>query len=183
MDPVPEREYLSEGNHYLQDVIPHLDHIQTIGVDPTHWTICTRERKKGEHCGHLWNDTLKYCFQTPLWWQINFRSVLLTKVFRQTDQDWVDKLSEIKIGEVSDEILEFLGSLRRPLPQLDNGIKPTRLHTHRKTVDQVNIEEFKRLQSQKYQFDAIDVGKLQSEDYKTIRDFCKEEFEEHRKYS
>jgi hypothetical protein len=127
-------------------------------VDPYCWSTCSRTVARGAVCGHVWNETLKYCFQTPSWFSIGFRSVILTKIFRQTDQKWVDMLGKLKVGEVTGEILQFLRSLRRPLGKIAGGVKPTRLYTHRSTVERENEEEFRKLTGNEYHFDAIDEG-------------------------
>lgn len=141
--------------------IPYIHQIHSLNVDPDCWSLCSRSlphHEGGGVCGHIWNESLKYCFQTPAWFSINFKSVILTKVFRQTDQAWVNILSKLKVGEVTDDILQYLESLRRPLRDLDSGVKPTRLYTHRSTVERENEEEFQKLTTQQYDFDAIDEG-------------------------
>lgn len=124
---------------------------------------------------------MRYCFQTPTWSKINFRSVLLTKVYRQTDKDWVDKLNKIKMGEATREILDYLHLLKRPLGPTKSGITPTRLYTHRQTVDNENDEEFKKLKCDMYEFDAIDYGQITKENKFDVRDLTEAELEEHRK--
>lgn len=123
----------------------------TIGIDPRLWCHCV--------CGQPWNATLKYVFQTKAWEEANFGVVVLTKVHRQQDQKWVDMLSKIKLGQHDTEVLNFLDSLRRPLPEID-GVKPTKLYTHRANVQSENNAEFKKINEPESTFEAIDSGRM-----------------------
>lgn len=183
--PSSARDYLPNGDSRIQK-IPLLEHIHSTGVDSERWTICNRsllKKQPSEVCGHLWNDTVKFCFQTPTWSQIGFHSVLLEKVFRQQDQKWVDMLNRIKMGEKDHDILEYLGELKRPLESLENGIKPTNLYTHRCKVDKVNQVEFHRLTGKEYVFNAIDWGSYHSVDGITVNDMPTVRLNEHCKSS
>jgi hypothetical protein len=93
----------------------------------------------------------------------------------------VDILGKLKVGEVTDDILKYLGSLRRPLRDLDNGVKPTRLYTHRRTVERENEEEFQKLNTQQYTFDAIDEG-IMNKGTKEMRPLKPRELDEYSKY-
>jgi hypothetical protein len=85
-------------------------------------------------------------------------------------------LSKLKVGEVTDEILRYLYNLERPLPELTNGVKPTRLYTHRGPVEQDNELEFNKLNGTVYRFDAIDEGVINKGGLK-IRELTPEELE------
>lgn len=181
--PSSVRDYLPKNHPDIQK-IRFLNHIHSIGVDCERWTVCNRfldKKQQTEECGHLWNDSLKYCFQTPTWYEIKFVPVILEKVHRQQDQEWVKMLERIKIGDASSDILDYLDGLKRPLVSKD-GIKPTKLYTHKKPVDRENQEEFKKLQSQMYPFDAVDRGNFCAEDSFQRRDLTTEELEEHCKF-
>lgn len=183
--PIPDRDYLASGDSRVQK-IPFLTHIYSIGVDSERWTVCNRlllTKQPAEYCGHLWNDSLKYCFQTPTWSSIAFHSVLLTEVFRQVDKNWVDMLDKIKLGDMSPEILNYLASLNRPLDLLDDGIKPTMLYTHKKKVKDINDAEFRQLTTQTYDFDAVDWGHSHKEDGSGAKDMTSSELDKHCKSS
>lgn len=179
------RDYLPDGDSRIQK-IPLLEYIYSTGVDKERWTVCSRlllKKQPKEECGHLWNDSVKYCFQTPTWSKIGFHSVLLEKVFRQTDEKWVAMLNRIKIGDTGDDILKYLGELKRPLELVNGGIKPTNLYTHRCKVDKVNQAEFRQLTGQEYVFNAIDWGSYHSVDGITVSDIPTVPLNEHCKSS
>ncbi|KAA8897382.1 hypothetical protein FN846DRAFT_755535, partial [Sphaerosporella brunnea] len=81
--------------------------------------------------------------------------VVLTKVHCQHDQQWVDMLGKVKLGNVDEDVLDFLESLRRPLPEV-GGVRPTRLYTHRANVQNGNEQEFRKLDESESAFEAID---------------------------
>lgn len=87
-------------------------------------------------------------------------------------------LNRIKKGKRDDDILEYLNKLDRPLAQV-NGIVPTRLYTHRKTVEQMNQEEFKKLDNQEYIFNAVDEGSLETGDGFRVRNLTEYELANH----
>ena len=66
-------------------------------------------------------------------------------------------LSRIKLGNVDDSVLDFLESLRRPLPEI-SGLRPTKLYTHKSDVQLENDREFEKLEGPVYRFKAIDSG-------------------------
>ncbi|CUS12476.1 unnamed protein product [Tuber aestivum] len=158
--PREERSYLPPDHGYITERIEFLNEIHALRVDSARWSHCSRTGRDREVCGHLWNETIKYCFQTPTWFKIGFNSVVLTQVFRQADPAWIEKLGKLKVGQVTPDIMTFLLGLRRPLGELASGVKPTRLYTHRKTVVDENDQEFKKLKGTEYCFDAIDEGTI-----------------------
>lgn len=174
--PKTEREFLDENDPRIEG-IPFHNRIHSVGVDPKRWTVCKRP-VSSTICGHLWNETVKYCFQTSIWSKMGFRFISLTKVFRQTDETWVEMLRKIKMGEVDDEILDYLELLKKPLGTLESGIKPTKLYTHRKKVDQENEEEFMKLEGNTYRFNAVDTGRFMAEDHRFVRNMEHAELEE-----
>jgi len=134
--------------HYLPGPPP--DVYTTVGIDPKKWCTCDK-------CGHPYNEALKYVFQTKSWNEASFNCVILTKVHRQKDQQWVDILSKIKVGDVDEEVLNFLEGLRRPLDEV-GGVKPTKLYTHRVNVQSENDTEFRKLKETEFSFRAQDSG-------------------------
>lgn len=87
-------------------------------------------------------------------------------------------LNRIKKGSRDSDILKYLDGLDRPL-NLTSGITPTRLYTHRKTVEQMNQEEFKKLKYQEYTFNAVDGGSFETANGFHIRNLTKYELDDH----
>ncbi|KAF8461267.1 hypothetical protein BDZ91DRAFT_663553, partial [Kalaharituber pfeilii] len=97
------------------------------------------------------------------WEELGFnnrwQTFLLHKVWRQSDQEWVDILGKLKYGEVNQHVKQYLENLKRPL-QVKGGIKPTRLYTHRADANYENQLEFSKLPFQMYPFEAVDSGEV-----------------------
>jgi ATP-dependent DNA helicase PIF1 len=148
LPPPIERVYLTQENR--QKHIEVLERQELLGVLPDRWSRC-------RHCQWLWNDTVKFSFQTPSWEACEFKNVLLKKVFRQSDQDWVDILAQIKEGNTPPEVISALMEMQRQLPDID-GIKPTKLYSHRADVRDENDGEFRKLKSQARRYLALDEG-------------------------
>lgn len=145
IDQPHERKYLSEDDPRVEELNPYL-HI--VGVAKDRWTTCSRnhEKYRDKICGHLWNPTVKYAFQTTQWVQANFVNLSLTKIYRQKDEEWINILGKIKKGSFWEQgVSQKLYSLQRELPKLPSGIVPTILHSHRGYVAERNDLEFKRL--------------------------------------
>jgi len=81
--------------------------------------------------------------------------VFLETVFRQTDLVWINHLARIARGKVDEKVLDYLEGLRRELPQDKVGIKPTKLYSHRKKVDEENAEELAKLPGNGYSFHSV----------------------------
>lgn len=138
------------------------DH-RRLGIDPTRWAICPGAPRSRKGCGHPYNDTIKYAFQSLTWQDVGFdkkdKIFKLEKVWRQDDQEWVNVLGKLKLGEVDADAIQYLHNLKRPLV-IKDGVKPTKLYTHRMNVEAENQREFEKLPGQTYNFHAIDVGRI-----------------------
>ena len=143
-----ERKYLPEDDPRVRGLSPYF---HKVGVAKDRWTTCSRsfyDKKENRNriCGHLWNPTIKYAFQTDQWVQAKFVNLSLTKIYRQKDEEWINILGNIKKGSYWEQnVSEKLFSLQRELPVLSSGIRPTILHSHREYVAALNNLEFKHL--------------------------------------
>ncbi|KAA6419235.1 MAG: DNA repair and recombination PIF1 [Trebouxia sp. A1-2] len=97
-----------------------------------------------------------YTFQCPAWTQCNLHQVLLTKVFRQRNPEFVRMLNDIRTGNGRTAIQQLLQLCTRPLPE-QNGIKPTQLFSKNADVA-LEGEEFLALSNSKIniKFQAFD---------------------------
>ena len=98
-----------------------------------------------------------YCFESDLWQQAGFTSLMLTKNFRQSSGKFLEALGEIRLGKVSDEVNDMLES--RINAKLDTDIKPIKLFSHKYKVDQENIDNLNQLSNEKIHSHAIFTGK------------------------
>jgi hypothetical protein len=156
--------FLATSSKHLS-VLP--EDIHDHDVDPGRWKLCHK-------CLHPHNDTIKYVFQTRTWLEAGFETVVLEKVHRQTNKEWVDHLVRIGRGEISEDTLDYLESLTRPLPTL-RGIKPTLLYARRADVDRENNKELALLPHPEHTFKALDTVTTSME----VFEESEEELEEH----
>ena len=72
------------------------------------------------------NEEPVFAFEAESWGTAIRHQVLLTEVFRQRDQDFVDALNELRVGRPSQRTIALFTSLSRE-PAYTDGIKPTEL--------------------------------------------------------
>lgn len=66
----------------------------------------------------------EFCFKSPLWDKLKFTTIELKTVMRQTDQRFIKALNEIRIGNISDESMDYLENF------CISNKKPTESMTH-----------------------------------------------------
>lgn len=100
-----------------------------------------------------------FCFQARCWSRCFKRSdcVELSQIFRQTDSDFVGLLNEVRRGKCSDLMARQLQASNGDAWP-DDGILPTRLHTHKHSLDRVNKEAIAGLVGDPVSFKALDSG-------------------------
>ncbi|KAG7444886.1 uncharacterized protein BT62DRAFT_196568 [Guyanagaster necrorhizus] len=69
---------------------------------------------------------VKFAFEAKLWSETIKRTFNLTKVFRQTDQKFVNMLNEMRFGCLSATSIARFRSLARNI-EYDDGLGPTEL--------------------------------------------------------
>ena len=90
-------------------------------------------------------DFKAYSFQTMFFRDADFAYVELTRVFRQSDVPMVAALSKIRRGCIDADVRQFIASCTRPLPESEEGIKPTVLYARNKDVDAENETNLRAL--------------------------------------
>ncbi len=85
-----------------------------------------------------------YCFECPTWESCKLDICYLTENMRQCDPLFQKVLSEIRMGRLSDEGRELLLS-RVGVKVGTEDIIPTKLFSHRKSVDEINEENLKQI--------------------------------------
>lgn len=99
-----------------------------------------------------------YAFQCPAWRRCRFDTVLLTKVFRQSEAEFMALLDDIRDGDkavAASAIERLVRRCKRPLPA-NGGIKPTQIFSRNKEVDDMNATEMARLGQAAHVFHAKD---------------------------
>lgn len=103
-------------------------------------------------------DETDYCFTSENWNSCVPHFIELKTVFRQTDEKFVDILNQIRIGEVTDETVKILNTLKRPLETKD-GIEPTRLYARNIDVDAENRRYLDQIDEEEFNFKSEDTAR------------------------
>lgn len=80
-----------------------------------------------------------YFFNARVWKRVGFHVVELTKIFRQSDEAFINLLNNIRNYNVTSNELDILSELKNngACQRYDNG--NIHICTHRKTVDEINM--------------------------------------------
>ncbi|KAG5720073.1 hypothetical protein E4T56_gene8823 [Termitomyces sp. T112] len=111
------------------------------------------------------NGQVKFAFEASMWTETIRHTYNLTKVFRQSDQDFVDMLNEMRFGRLSQKSIAKFKSLSRPI-DYEDGLAATELFPRREDVDRSNTERINRLHTDEAHFISIDGGMIQDENQK-----------------
>lgn len=81
-----------------------------------------------------------YLFESATWKQLNLKNFLLTKTYRQTDEEFVQCLNRIRLGRQTSGDIELLKTRLHVKPELSqtNGIAATQLYALCNDVDMIN---------------------------------------------
>ncbi|GAA5935910.1 uncharacterized protein JCM15063_001846 [Sporobolomyces koalae] len=123
-------------------------------VDPK-W----KDPKKAEHIGGclLEYRQRRFVFETDAWSECQFQVMELTKVFRQSDPDFIAVLEKIRRGVCDQQCVDLFALCGSELKE--GGaiqIRPTNLYPTRKDVDNENQREFAALKEEEFEFKATD---------------------------
>jgi len=81
--------------------------------------------------------SVKFAFESPVWWEIVKETVQLKRIFRQKDPVFQNILDEARVGEISAESLAILKT-RCDLTWDHEPIQPTLLFSRNVQVDSIN---------------------------------------------
>ena len=85
-----------------------------------------------------------YCFESVIWKLLKLNTVLLTEQIRQRDDNEFQLiLSQLRYGEMTDEIFNRLKQLKKHT--FENDVKPTILYSKNVNVDKINEREYQKL--------------------------------------
>ncbi|EIE23816.1 hypothetical protein COCSUDRAFT_83691 [Coccomyxa subellipsoidea C-169] len=100
----------------------------------------------------------RFAFEADCWDTCISTCLLLTKVYRQADREFVDILSAVRSGRCGASVLGKLKAhCGRPLGEVDS-ILPTKLYTHTDDVDAINSCHLAELGGEAVRFVAQDTG-------------------------
>lgn len=99
----------------------------------------------GDFCQLPCVGTQKFCFEAKTWNQCINETIYLTKILRQTDEIFQNCLSNIRIGNITEDVVKILSSRVGQKLENEHGIKPTMLFSKNIDVDRVNDIELDKL--------------------------------------
>ena len=104
-----------------------------------------------------------FAFQSPVWHKCGMQEVILTKVFRQADEDFVAILNDLREGRGQTALAALAQRCARPLPSV-HGIQPTELYARNADVDTVNAAQLRMLDTPLHEYHAVDTVRSATEE-------------------
>jgi ATP-dependent DNA helicase PIF1 len=99
----------------------------------------------GDFCQLPAIGTSYFCFEAESWEKCINETIYLNEIIRQTDNTFQDILCKLRLGIVDDNVKQILNScINKPLEN-DYGIKPTKLFSLNRQVDELNEYELDKL--------------------------------------
>ena len=98
----------------------------------------------------------KFAFQADKWDVVVPHKVRLTRVFRQTDIEFVTALNAVREAACTEEVMDLLNQRHGATLRCGPGITPTRLLTHTDAVARVNKEQLDLLDGEAVTYRAKD---------------------------
>lgn len=83
----------------------------------------------------------KFCFEAETWNVCINETIYFTEILRQDDVYFQKNLNNIRIGNLTDEVIDMLNTKIGNTISNEFGIKPTRLYSKNADVDRINDEE------------------------------------------
>ena len=110
-------------------------------------------------------ESMMFCFESPMWEKTIDEVIQLTTIFRQTDQDYKKILNQIRVGKLYKSSYEKLMTRVNIQEKINNfNIKPTILLPRRKDVDFINLNELMKLKTEIITYNMkkefIDINKI-----------------------
>lgn len=96
-----------------------------------------------------------WCFLSPVWEKSGFVNVILRENQRVADGDFIDVLNDVRQGELSEKVKEFLDSHVR---EHDDWDKSPRLFSRRDHVEKFNQSELAQIPGEELIFDSVFFG-------------------------
>lgn len=97
----------------------------------------------------------KYPFQSPAWENANLQIHILSKIFRQDNQDLIKYLHKVRFGLISEDVLEYFNQcVKRDLSEKN----PVILFPTNNEADNVNTTNLKLLPGEEFQYKATYSG-------------------------
>lgn len=97
-----------------------------------------------------------FCFESDVWQEANIKTFILKKIFRQTNDGFINLLNDIRHGFLSEDDEKML---KTRIGIMDKSvIKPTILSTHNMLVEKINFEKLNNISSREVSYVAKFTG-------------------------
>lgn len=97
-----------------------------------------------------------FCFESDIWQKANIKTFILKKIFRQTNDNFINLLNDVRHGFLTENDEKIL---RARIGVVDkNIIKPTILSTHNMLVEKINLERLNNISSREVTYAAKFAG-------------------------
>lgn len=106
-----------------------------------------------------YGDNGEYCFLSPLFSQAIPHRVTLTNVVRQNEMQLIAAIAECSMGILSEDTIQFMETLKRPLPDSEAELC-TMLFSTNEQVDDYNRVKILDFPGELYQFSSTDSGEI-----------------------
>ncbi|XP_077259188.1 pif1 DNA helicase [Temnothorax americanus] len=101
------------------------------------------------------DDKAKFCFQSEAWQKCVHFNFELQTVHRQKDKAFVKILNSVRIGRVTDDVVDILKETAKQKIE-GNGVLATRLCSHVKEADEINEFQLDELKGESKVYTALD---------------------------
>ncbi len=108
------------------------------------------------------NAELNYCFESPVWSELNLKNVLLTENHRQNEEDFIKALSNMRINSLNDNDIKLLNTRNTSGGSENSNI--LHIFSTNKEADGYNSTMFNSLNTQMREYAAQD-GVLRDKDF------------------
>ncbi len=109
-----------------------------------------------------------YAFESSAWEFFDFVSVVLTKIKRTSDREFMDILNKIRKGSIDSDVVEYLENLRKNDIDLD---KSTILFGTNREADRLNYQKLSHQNGEEIVKEAIVTKHIKSVDEKMIQNW------------
>lgn len=112
-------------------------------------------------------EELHYCFESPVWSELNLKNILLKENHRQNEENFIKALSNMRTNSLTEEDTELLGSRNSDFKGKDSDILHSdvlHIFSTNEEADNYNQKMFNALQTPVVEFTAHDEV-LRGKDY------------------
>ena len=90
-------------------------------------------------------NSSKFCFESKTWNDCIDDTIYLKEIYRQSDPVFQECLSEVRLGELSQQTIDILRGRENAILKNDLGILPTKIYALNKDVDKENEKELNKM--------------------------------------